>query len=213
MEVRGEGSDHDNEEERFIDRGLQPMSVAPIVSSFQQHGDDGQSHTTQNSEILEGSARAFRELQTTRGGSTTAVALETSGVAQNSGVAGVSGKSLHGLALTQVDRIVKAVLPESMTLSKDARVALQKIATVTVLYLGAMAAAERDAPPQAALHNEEGRGIKQKKKPPVARSTLLPSDVVAAMEAAGWGDLVPQLSMMRSDGNNRVPSAAKRARE
>eukprot|EP00796_Vickermania_ingenoplastis_P013237 gene13237-9083_t len=84
------------------------------------------------------------------------------------------------LAPAQVDRIVKAALPDGMLLSREAKVALQKAAAITVLYLGCMAAAERDAP-----------SVKKK-----GRTTLLPVDIAEGLEAAGFAHLLPQMTTL-----------------
>lgn len=99
-----------------------------------------------------------------------------------------SGKSLQGLASAQVNKIAKSALPTSMLLSKDAKAALQKAGTVAVWYIGAMAAAERDA-------------AEQKKK---TRVTLLPSDVARGLEAGGWSSIVPLLSENLSSSNSHM---------
>lgn len=108
------------------------------------------------------------------------------------GKAGVYKKPLQGLASAQVNRVAKSALPPSMLLSKDAKAALQKAATVAVWYIGAVAATARD-------------GEETKKK---TRLTLLPVDVTNGLEAGGWGSIIPQLSSILPNSS----SGMKRSR-
>ncbi|KAG8343093.1 hypothetical protein ERJ75_001828400 [Trypanosoma vivax] len=79
------------------------------------------------------------------------------------------------LAAGQVNRAVSAVLPEGMYVSRDARIALQKAATVAVFYLACLAEDERS---------------RESKR----RVTLSSNDIKAALKAGGMGHLLPLLS-------------------
>lgn len=78
------------------------------------------------------------------------------------------------LAAGQVDRVVLSALPDGMHLSRDARVACQKVATVSLFYLACLADDER---------TQKLKGRK--------RATLSSLDLRDAMGAAGFGHLVP----------------------
>lgn len=88
----------------------------------------------------------------------------------------VGGKTYRGLAAGQVDRIVMSALPEGMHMSRDARIAFQKAATITMLYLACIADDERT------------QKLKGKK-----RSTLSVQDMRDALVAAGMGHLLPMM--------------------
>ncbi|KAK7199791.1 hypothetical protein NESM_000026000 [Novymonas esmeraldas] len=98
------------------------------------------------------------------------------------GSAGASVKA-RSLAAGQVNRLVDGALPAGMSVSRDARIALQKCATVALFYLACLADAERKAAGSS-------------------RTTLNVQDIRGAMEAAGLAHLVPLLS-----------TAAKRGRD
>ncbi|KPA84748.1 hypothetical protein ABB37_01242 [Leptomonas pyrrhocoris] len=81
----------------------------------------------------------------------------------------------RSLAAGQVNRIVEDALPEGISVSRDARVALQKCATISLLYLACLADAERKAAGSS-------------------RTTLNVQDIRAALEAAGMAHLVPLMT-------------------
>ncbi|CBZ29579.1 conserved hypothetical protein [Leishmania mexicana MHOM/GT/2001/U1103] len=89
----------------------------------------------------------------------------------------------RSLAAGQVNRVVHGALPEGISLSRDARIALQKCATISVLYLACLGDASRKATGSA-------------------RTTLNVQDIRGAMEAAGMAHLLPLMS-----------TAAKRGRD
>ncbi|RNF25098.1 uncharacterized protein Tco025E_02331 [Trypanosoma conorhini] len=82
---------------------------------------------------------------------------------------------VRSLASGQVDRTVSAALPDGMLLSKDARVAFQKAASLFLLYLSCLAEDERS---------------REAKK----RVTLSAQDIKLALKAAGMAHLLPLLS-------------------
>ncbi|EPY15920.1 hypothetical protein STCU_11675 [Strigomonas culicis] len=84
------------------------------------------------------------------------------------------GKVPRSLAAGQVDRVVVRALPDGMHVARDARVALQKAATISLLYLTCLA--------------EEERAQSGKR-----RSTLTPADLRAGLEAAGMASLLAQM--------------------
>lgn len=90
---------------------------------------------------------------------------------------------IRSLAAGQVDRVVTAALPEGMHLSRDARLALHKAATMTVLYIGCLA--------------NEARTERQKGK---RRSTLTGQDVRDALGAAGMEHLLPLMCTQTKRG-------------
>lgn len=94
------------------------------------------------------------------------------------GAGSSQGRAHRGLAVGQVDRVVTASLPEGMHVSRDAKVALQKVATITLLYLACLA------------DNERTQKLNGKQ-----RSTLSVQDVRDALVAAGMGHLVPMMQM------------------
>ncbi|KPI90772.1 hypothetical protein ABL78_0005 [Leptomonas seymouri] len=81
----------------------------------------------------------------------------------------------RSLAAGQVNRIVDGALPEGMSVSRDARIALQKCATISLLYLASLADAERKAVGSS-------------------RTTLNVQDVRAALAAAGMAHLLPLMT-------------------
>ncbi|AYU81744.1 hypothetical protein conserved [Leishmania donovani] len=99
-----------------------------------------------------------------------------------SGGTGASVKA-RSLAAGQVNRVVHGALPEGMSVSRDARVALQKSATISVLYLACLGDASRKATGST-------------------RTTLNVQDIRGAMKAAGMAHLLPLMS-----------TAAKRGRD
>ncbi|CBH18571.1 hypothetical protein, conserved [Trypanosoma brucei gambiense DAL972] len=88
--------------------------------------------------------------------------------AQNSAV------KARSLAAGQVDRIVAAAVPAGMHVARDARIAMQKAATISLLYLSCLADDE---------HSRESR----------RRVTLSANDIKTALKAGGMGHLVPLL--------------------
>lgn len=78
----------------------------------------------------------------------------------------------RSLAAGQVNRVVEEALPDGVHVSRDARVALQKAGTITLLYLACLAEEERK------------RGRK-------GGATMTVQDVHGAMEAAGFAHLIP----------------------
>ncbi|RNF04780.1 hypothetical protein TraAM80_04905 [Trypanosoma rangeli] len=82
---------------------------------------------------------------------------------------------VRSLAAGQVDRIVSAALPDGMLLSKDARTALQKAATLFLFYLSCLAEDERS-------------------RDATKRVTLSAQDIRSALKAAGMAHLIPLLS-------------------
>lgn len=94
-----------------------------------------------------------------------------------------SSTKARSLAAGQVNRIIDGALPEGMSISRDARIALQKCATISLLYLACLADAERKAAGSS-------------------RTTLNVQDIRSGMEAAGMKHLLPLMS-----------TAAKRARD
>nr|CCD12434.1 unnamed protein product [Trypanosoma congolense IL3000] len=80
----------------------------------------------------------------------------------------------RSLAAGQVDRIVTAALPDGMHIARDARIAMQKAATVSLLYLSCLADDER--------RRETRR-----------RVTLTANDIKVALKAGGMGHLAAQL--------------------
>ena len=102
------------------------------------------------------------------------------------------------LAVGQIDRVVKDELQRSypdtaIVVSKEAKVALHKATNITLLMLATLADEERKG-------TQEGPA---KKKAP--RSTLTVDDVDAALEAAGFGDLLVRLKHSgRSNKKARV---------
>ncbi|KAG5496249.1 hypothetical protein JKF63_02550 [Porcisia hertigi] len=89
---------------------------------------------------------------------------------------GVSSVKVRSLAAGQVNRIVDGVLAEGISVSRDARIALQKCATISVLYLACLGDASRKATGSA-------------------RTTLSVQDIRGALEAAGMSHLLPLMSM------------------
>jgi histone H3/H4 len=89
----------------------------------------------------------------------------------------------RSLAAGQVNRVVDGAVPEGMSVSRDARIALQKCATISLLYLACLANAERRAAGSS-------------------RTTLNVQDIRAALEAAGMTHLLPLMA-----------TAAKRSRD
>ncbi|KAF8279570.1 hypothetical protein TcG_00163 [Trypanosoma cruzi] len=95
---------------------------------------------------------------------------------------------VRSLAAGQVDRTVSAALPDGMHVSKDARIAFQKAATLFLFYLSCLAEDER---------SREGR----------KRVTLSAHDIKSALKAAGMSHLLPLLGTshmkrIRTDDNS-----------
>ncbi|CCW62838.1 unnamed protein product [Phytomonas sp. EM1] len=84
------------------------------------------------------------------------------------------GSNANGLAIGQVMRAVTSALPEGMHLSREARVAFQKVATTALLYIACLA--------------DDARSSRTKGK---KRKTLTVQDVRDALEAAGLAHLIP----------------------
>lgn len=103
--------------------------------------------------------------------------------AKPSSSASATASKTRSLAAGQVNRVVDAALPAGMSVSRDARIALQKCATISVLYLACLADAER-------------------KSGGSSRTTLNVQDIRAALEAAGMAHVVPLMT-----------TAAKRSRD
>ena len=88
-------------------------------------------------------------------------------------------RSVDPLAVGQVDRVVKAALPEGAHISKDARVAMHKAATIFLLMISALA--------------EEEKSHQTKRK-----ATLSGQDIQRAFQAAGFEHLARELTLKRS---------------
>ncbi|KAG5470173.1 hypothetical protein LSCM4_02867 [Leishmania orientalis] len=88
---------------------------------------------------------------------------------------GAPSVKVRSLAAGQVNRIVDGALPEGISVSRDARIALQKCATISLFYLACLGDANRKASGSA-------------------RTTLNVQDIRGAMEAAGMAHLLPLMS-------------------
>lgn len=86
-----------------------------------------------------------------------------------------SSVKARSLAAGQVNRIIDGALPDGMSVSRDARIALHKCATISLLYLACLADAERKAAGSS-------------------RTTLNVYDIRAALEAAGMAHLLPLMT-------------------
>ncbi|ESL05531.1 hypothetical protein TRSC58_06817 [Trypanosoma rangeli SC58] len=95
--------------------------------------------------------------------------------ASGTSLAAATTLRVRSLAAGQVDRTVSAALPDGMLLSKDARIALQKAATLFLLYLSCLAEDERS-------------------RDATKRVTLSAQDIRLALKAAGMAHLIPLLS-------------------
>ncbi|KAG5470591.1 hypothetical protein LSCM1_01836 [Leishmania martiniquensis] len=94
--------------------------------------------------------------------------------------AGASLKA-RSLAAGQVNRIVDEALPEGISASRDARIALHKCATIALVYLACLGDANRKAAGSA-------------------RTTLNVQDIRGAMEAAGMAHLMPLMTTLPKRG-------------
>ncbi|GET91527.1 hypothetical protein, conserved [Leishmania tarentolae] len=100
---------------------------------------------------------------------------------KSSGI-GASVKA-RSLAAGQVNRVVQEALPEGISVSRDARIALQKCATISVLYLACLGDASR-------------------KSTGSTRTTLNVQDIRGAIEAAGMAYLLPLMSTATKRGRD-----------
>lgn len=88
------------------------------------------------------------------------------------------------LAFSQVDHVVKDALPSGVHATKDAKIVLHKAANIFVVYMEALITDAR----VGRLHTKKG-------VPKLPKRVLItPADVRSALEDAGMGHLVPQLS-------------------
>jgi hypothetical protein len=87
-------------------------------------------------------------------------------------------KGLDPLAMGQVDRAVKAALPTGLHISKDARVAMHKAATMFLLLISTL------------VEDEKSRQPKRK-------ATLSGVDIQRALNAAGFDRLASDLTLKR----------------
>ncbi|AIO01082.1 hypothetical protein LPMP_321970 [Leishmania panamensis] len=94
-----------------------------------------------------------------------------------------SSMKARSLAAGQVNRIVDGALPEGISVSRDARIALQKCATISFFYLACL-------------------GDSSRKATGSTRTTLNVQDIRGAMEAAGMAHLLPLMSMAAKRGRD-----------
>ncbi|KEG14857.1 hypothetical protein DQ04_00281200 [Trypanosoma grayi] len=127
-------------------------------------------------EVLEGITNPHDSILPTEGLGCASEGVQDTEVVAPSSAAGTGTSKMRSLAAGQVDRAVAAALPNGMHVSKDARIAFQKAATVFLMYLSCLADDERSG---------------ESKK----RVTLCAQDIKGALKAAGMGHLVPLLSI------------------
>lgn len=77
-----------------------------------------------------------------------------------------------------MERVINEVLPSDMLISREARIAFQKAASVSILYISSLA-----------NNSRQSNGKK--------RTTLNAQDIRSAIHAAGMSHLIPEMNSLK----------------
>ena len=90
-----------------------------------------------------------------------------------------SSRGIVPIAVAQVDRVVKGVLPPTVRLNREARAAMHRFAHLAVFMLATLAEDSRTA---------------------TSRTTMTSADVEAALTAAGLAHILPDIATEKKRG-------------